>query len=78
MIGGQPYYGSRDFMIQLGQGQDSEDLNVCQSTKLLHLTHHDQAQNPLNISYTQLTATLNNAITTVQPPFQLEPLFRCP
>lgn len=76
-VGGQPYYGSQEFMNKLGQSEDSEPMAVCKSKKLLHLRHHNIAENPLNVTLKELVSKLTKAISGLEPSFELEPLFRC-
>jgi hypothetical protein len=62
LIGGQPYYGSPALLQALGQASDSEDIDACGVRKLVHLTYHNQADNPLNVTMRELTAKLSAAM----------------
>ena len=78
MIGGQPHYGAPEIMNTLGQGQDSEQLEICHERKLLHLHHHKPSENPLNITHQELLVRLTSAMTSLpEPKPVLAPLFGC-
>lgn len=72
LIGGQPFYGSPEFMGMLGQATDSSAMDVCGETKLLHLMTA-----PLEIDYEELMARLRKAAAKAVPPFAVEALVHC-
>jgi hypothetical protein len=78
MIDGQPYYGSPEIMRMLGQGTDSETINVCGEPKLLHLRDSNPPPGGLEVTLTELTRRLTAAIGQLPSPRpSLAPMFSC-